>query len=327
VDRRRFLVTSLAGVLAARLDAEGQPAGRRYKIGYLGGSSAAPMQAGIAALRQRLQDLGWAEGRNITFEIRWADGKADRLPTLAAELVALGVDVIVTQGSPATRAAQQATTRVPIVMWNTTDPVGQGFVTSLARPGGNITGLSDFSGELSSKRLEILKEAVPMAAKVAVVLDPGHPAHAVEWRHTEAAARSMGIVVYPVEVRSASEIDGAFARIPQERIGAAIVFQGFVFSNNAARILEIAQRRRLAIMSGMKGYVANGGLIHFAPDDLAMWQPTAVFVDKILKGARPADLPVEQPTKVELIINLKTAKALGLTIPPSLLARADQVID
>jgi putative ABC transport system substrate-binding protein len=327
MDRRRFLLTSLAGVLAARLDAEGQQAGRRYKIGYLGGSSAAPMQAGTAAFRQSLQDLGWAEGRNITFEMRWADGKAARLPTLATELVALGVDVIVTQGSPATRAAKQATTRVPIVMWNTTDPVGQGFVTSLAKPGGNITGLSDFSGELSSKRLEILKEAVPMAAKVAVVLDPGHPAHAVEWRHTEVAARSMGIAVYPVEVRAASEIEGAFAKIPHERIGAAIVFQGFLFSDNAARILEIAQRRHLAIMSGMKGYVANGGLIHFAPDDLAMWQPTAVFVDKILRGAKPADLPVEQPTKVELIINLKTAKALGLTIPPSLLARADQVIE
>jgi putative ABC transport system substrate-binding protein len=327
MDRRGFLLSSVAGALAASLAASAQQPGRRYKIGYLGGSSSVPMQAGMAAFRQSLHNLGWVEGRNITIEMRWADGKPDRLPTLAAELVALGVDVIVTQGSPATRAAKQVTATVPIVMWNTTDPVGQGFVLSLAKPGGNITGLSDFSGELSSKRLEILKEAVPMAAKVAIVLDPGHPAHAVEWRHTEAAARALGIVVYPVGVRAASEIEGAFAQIPQERIGAAIVFQGFVSSENAARILEIAQRRRLAIMSGMKQYVFHGGLVYFAPDDLAMWQPTAVFVDKILKGAKPANLPVEQPTKLELIINLKAAKALGLTIPPSLLARADQVIE
>ena len=327
MDRRRFLLVSLAGALAAPIAAEGQQTGRVYKIGYLGGTSASPMESGTAAFRQSLKDLGWVEGRNITFEMRWAEGKADRLPRLAAELVALGVDVIVTQGSPATRAAKQVTTTVPIVMWNTTDPVGQGFVISLAKPGGNITGLSDFAGELSSKRLEILREAVPMAEKVAVVLDPGHPAHVVEWRHTQAAARALGMVVYPVEIRAATEIDAAFARIPQERVGAAIVFEGFIFADNAARILELAAKRRLAIMSGMKDYLLGGGLLYLAPDTLAMWRPTAVFVDKILKGARPADLPVEQPTKVDFVINLKTAKTLGLTIPPSLLLRADQVIE
>ena len=314
------------GILAAPLAAEAQQAGRLYKIGYLGGSSSVPAHPGIAAFRQHLRELGWVEGRNIAIEMRWAEGKADRLPTLAGELVAIGVDVIVTQGSPATRAAKQVTTTVPIVMWNTTDPVGQGFVASLAKPGGNITGLSDFSGELSSKRLELLREAT-RATKVAVVLDPGHPAHAVEWKHTQAAAQTLGIRVYPIQVRAANDIDAAFGKMLQEQVKAAIVLQGFNVSDSMGNILELAAQHQIAIMSGMKNYVLNGGLIYYAPDDLAMWKPTAVFVDKILRGAKPADLPVEQPTKVELVINLKTAKALGLTIPPSLLARADQVIE
>jgi putative tryptophan/tyrosine transport system substrate-binding protein len=285
------------------------------------------MQPSMAAFRQKLRDLGWVEGRNISIEMRWAEGNADRLPTLAAELVALGVDVIVTQGSPATRAAKQVTATVPIVMWNTTDPVGQGFVASLARPGGNITGLSDFSGELSAKRLEILREALPKASKVAIVLDPGHPAHAIEWRHTQAAARTLGMVVYPIEVLAAHDIDAAFGKLRRERVDAAIVFVGFLFSDNIGRILDLAEKYRLPIMSGSRDYVLRGGLIYFAPDGLAMWGPTAIFVDKILRGAKPRDLPVEQPTKIELVINLKTAKTLGLTIPPSLLVRADQVIE
>jgi putative ABC transport system substrate-binding protein len=326
IDRRTFLVGTGAVLLAAPLAAEGQSTGRLYKIGYLGGTSAVPMQPGMAALRQHLRELGWVDGRNIVFEMRWADGKADRLPTLARELVALGADVIVAQGSPATRAAKQVTTTVPIVMWNTTDPVGQGFVASLAKPGGNVTGLSDFSGELSSKRLELLREAVPRASRVAVVLDPAHPAHMVEWNRTEAAAQTLGMHVYRVEVRTANEIDGAFAKMLQERVPVAILFEGFIFADNIEHILQLATRQRLAIMSAMKDYVLKGGLMYYAPDTLAMWRPTAVFVDKILKGAKPADLPVEQPTKVELVINLKTAKALGLTIPQSLLLRADEVI-
>jgi putative ABC transport system substrate-binding protein len=211
-------------------------------------------------------------------------------------------------------------------MWNTTDPVGQGFVVSLAKPGGNITGSSDFAGELSSKRLELLKEAVQRAAKVAVVLDPAHPAHVVEWKQTQAAAQALGMLVYPIEVRTANDIDAGFAKMLQERVNAAIVFQGFIFSDNAEHILQAATRQRIAIMSGAKEYVLKGGLMYFGPDTLAMWRLTAVFVDRILKGAKPADLPVEQPTKVELVINLKTAKALGLTIPQSLLQRADEVI-
>ena len=325
MKRRAFLGAVIGGLLAAPFAAEAQPAGRLYKIGYLGGSSSLPAHPGIDAFRQHLRELGWVEGRNIAIEMRWAEGKADRLPTLAGELVAIGVDVIVTQGSPATRAAKQVTTTVPIVMWNTTDPVGQGFVASLAKPGSNITGLADFSGELSSKRLELLREAT-RAAKVAVVLDPEHPAHAVEWKHTQAAAQTLGIRVYPIEVRAANDIDAAFGKMLQERLNVAIVFQGFIVSENGGRILELATRHQIAIMSGMKGYVRNGGLIYYAPDDLAMWKPTAVFVDKILRGAKPADLPVEQPTKLDLVINLKTAKALGLTIPPALLARADEVI-
>jgi putative ABC transport system substrate-binding protein len=326
MDRRAFISRITVGLLAGPLAAEAQEPSRVHKVGYLGGSSAVPMQRSMAAFRQQLRDLGWVEGRNIRLEMRWADGNADRLPTLAADLVALGVDVIVTQGSPATRAAKQVTTTIPIVMWNTTDPVGQGFVASLARPGGNITGLSDFSGELSAKRLEILREAVPKASKVAILFDPRHPAHAIEWRHIQ-AARTLGILVYQIEVLTAVDIDAAFGKLRQERVDAAIVFQGFLFSDNIGRILELAQKHRLPIMSAMEDYVLRGGLIYFAPDGLAMWGPTAVFVDKILRGAKPMDLPVEQPTKLALIINLKTAKALGLTIPPSLLQRADQVIE
>ncbi len=326
VDRRTFLAGTGAMLLAAPLTAEAQQAGRRYKVGYLGGSSAVPMQPAMASFRQYLGELGWVDGRNIAIEMRWAEGKPDRLPALAGELVALGVDVIVTQGSPATRVAKQVTTTVPIIMWNTTDPVGQGFVASLAKPGGNITGSSDFSGELSSKRLELLREAVQRAAKVAVVLDPAHPAHVVEWKHTQAAAQALGMLVYPIEVRTANEIDAGFAKMLQERVNAAIVFQGFIFSDNVEHILQLATRQRIAIMSAMRDYVLKGGLMYFGPDTLAMWRLTAVFVDKILKGAKPADLPVEQPTKVELVINLKTAKALGLTIPHSFLLRADQVI-
>jgi putative ABC transport system substrate-binding protein len=327
MDRRVFIGTLAGGLLAPSLLAESQEPRRVYKVGYLGGSSAVPMQRSMATFKEKLRSLGWVEGQNISLEMRWADGKADRLQTLAADLVALGVDVIVTQGSPATRAAKQVTTTIPIVMWNTTDPVGQGFVASLARPGGNITGLSDFSGELSAKRLEILREAVPKASKVAILFDPRHPAHAIEWRHTQAAARTLGILVYPIEVLTAPDIDAAFGKLRQERVDAAIVFQGFLFSDNIGRILELAQKHRLPIMSAMEDYVLRGGLIYFAPDGLAMWGPTAVFVDKILRGAKPMDLPVEQPTKLALIINLKTAKALGMTIPPSLLQRADQVIE
>ena len=287
MDRRAFISTLAGGLLAAPLAAEAQEPSRVYKVGYLGGSSAVPMQRSMAAFRQHLRDLGWVEGRNIRLEMRWADGNADRLPTLAADLVALGVDVIVTQGSPATRAAKQVTATIPIVMWNTTDPVGQGFVASLARPGGNITGLSDFSGELSAKRLEILREAVPKASKVAIFFDPRHPAHAIEWRHTQEAARTLGIPVYPVEVLTAPDIDAAFGKLRQERVDAAIVFQGFLFSDNIGRILELAKKHRLPIMSAMEDYVARGGLIYFAPDGLAMWGPTAVFVDKILEAPSP----------------------------------------
>src|SRR5262245_19182631 len=240
MKRRAFIASLTGGLLAAPLAAKAQPAGRLYKIGYLGGSSSVPAQPGIAAFRQHLRELGWVEGRNIAIEMRWAEGKADRLPTLATELVALGVDVIVTQGSPATRAAKQITTTVPIVMWNTTDPVGQGFVTSLARPGGNVTGLSDFSGELSSKRLELLREAIPNATKVAFLLEPDLRTCTVEWRNTEAAARRMAMLVYRTEVRGPGQIDGAFAKMAQERINAAIVPEGFIFSDNAARVLELA---------------------------------------------------------------------------------------
>jgi len=211
-------------------------------------------------------------------------------------------------------------------MVNTTDPVGQGFVESLSRPGNNITGLSDFAGELSGKRLELLKQALPRASRVAILFDPNHPAHVVELEQTQAAALALGIALQPMEVRTAHDYDGVFARMTKERPDALIVLEGFLNADHQSRILEFTAKNRIPVMSGMWTYVETGGLICYAPNVTEMYRRAAVPVDKILKGAKPGDLPVEQPTKVELVINLKTAKALGLTIPPSLLGRADEVI-
>jgi ABC-type uncharacterized transport system substrate-binding protein len=281
----------------------------------------------LLRLREALRDRGWIEGRNLVVEERFADGHGERLADLAADLARLPVDVIVTQGSPATRAAKQATITIPIVMWNTTDPVGQGFVSTLARPGGNVTGVADFAGELTGKRLELLRDLLPNVRRVALFLDPGHSAHVVEARAADAAATRLGLTLIRVEVRERSEVTQGLARALSLRAEALLVFEGFVFADSGDDIIPFAARHRLPMISGVRTWTERGALLSYAPDIAAMWRSTAAYVDRILRGARPSDLPVEQPTRLELTMNLRTAKALGLTIPPSILVRADHIIE
>ena len=327
MDRRRFLLASLAGAIAVPLGAEAQQARKEYRIGYLGGTGSAAVALPMASFRESLRELGWTEGQGVVIEERWADGQADRLPRLAAELVALKADVIVAQGSPATRAAKSATATIPIVMVNTTDPVGQGFIASLGRPGGNITGSADFAGELSTKRLALLREALPKLARVAILFNPAQPAHAVEVRTTRVAAQALGIELELAEASASGDFRGAFTRILRSQAEALIALQGFPNSQNQPLIVEFARANRLPVMSAVFSLTQAGGLMMYGPDVRDMYRRAASYVDRILRGAKPSDLPVEQPTKLLLVINLRTAKALRLTIPPSLLARADQVIE
>jgi putative ABC transport system substrate-binding protein len=268
------------------------------------------------------------EGQNIAIESRWAEGKYDRYPALAADLVRLKVDVIVAQGGAATQAVQQATRTIPIVMSIVLDPVGSGLVPSLARPGGNVTGTSFMGPDLVGKQLQLLKEVVPKVSRVALLRNPANPASALGLREAEATARALGVRLQALEARNPQEIDSAFAAMTRERAGALVIFPDPIFGNQRRQIAELAAKRRLpAIHGGLPEYAEAGGLMVYSPNILDLKRRAATYVDKILKGAKPADLPVEQPTKFELVINLRTAKAIGLTIPPSLLQRADQIID
>jgi putative ABC transport system substrate-binding protein len=266
------------------------------------------------------------EGQNIAIEFRWAEGQYDRLPGLAAELVRLRVNVIVAAGAPAVQAAKQATETIPIVMVNVSDPVAAGFVASLARPGGNITGLSLMLPELVGKQLEMLKEVVPKISRVALLWNPASAGNAPQLRQAQDAARALGVRLQPLEARDPSEIDKAFAAITTERAGGVIVLTDTMLQNHRTRIADHAARRRLPTVSGVSGHAEAGGLLAYGPSIYDGLRRAATYVDKILKGAKPGDLPVEQPTKFELVINLKAAKALGLTIPQSVLGRADEVI-
>ena len=268
------------------------------------------------------------EGQNIAIESRWAEGKYDRYPALAADLVRLKVDVIVAHGGAATQAVQQATRTIPIVMSLVLDPVGSGLVPSLARPGGNVTGTSFMGPDLVGKQLQLLKEVVPKVSRVAILRNPANPASAQGLRDAEAAARALGVRLQALEARDPQEIDSAFAAMTRERAGALLIFPDPIFGNQRRQIAELAAKRRLpAIYGGTPEYAEAGGLMVYGPNELDLNRRAAIYVDKLLKGAKPADLPVEQPTKFELVINLRTAKAIGLTIPPSLLQRADQIID
>jgi putative ABC transport system substrate-binding protein len=327
ITRRVFVGALGLGLLAAPLAAEAQQAGKVYRIGYLGTSSPSLEQHLVEAFRQRLRELGYIEGQNITIEYRWAEGHDDRLPGQAAELVRLKADVIVTTGTPGTLAAMQATKTIPIVMTSSGDAVLAGLVASLARPGGNVTGLTLFGPELEGKRMELLKQAVPRLSRVALLWNPANPAVVDVFKQTQIAAEALRLTPQPVvEVRRVEDFDLAFATIASARPHALVVIIDRFLLAHRRRIVDFAANRRLPAMYGYRDYVDAGGLMSYAPSNIDLVRGAAIYVDKILKGAKPADLPVEQPTKFELVINLKTAKALGLTIPQSLLLRADEVI-
>jgi len=319
-----LILALILAVLAAPLAAEGQQVGKVYRIGYL--SIASGLSPRTEALRQGLRELGYIEGKNITIEYRFAQEKADRLRGLATELVNLKVDLIVTGGPTATRAAQQATRTLPVVMAWGGDPVEARFVASLAQPGSNITGLTSMATELGSKRLGLLKEAVPHISRVAVLWNPSHSEASASFRETEGATRALGLSLESIEVRSAADLEGAFRRAVTRHADALTVLLDPVTLLNEAKVAELAARSRIPSIFYERRFATAGGLMAYGPLDEDLHRRAAGYVDKILKGAKPADLPVEQPTKFELVINLKTAKALGLTIPPSLLQRADEII-
>jgi putative ABC transport system substrate-binding protein len=323
----------LAVVLAlsltlAPLVAEGQQAGKVYRVGLLSpGSSSDPLvQPYLDVFRRGLRELGYIEGQSITIEYRWAEGQYERLPDLAAELVRLRVDVIVAV-AVAVRAAKQATQTIPIVMMSADDPVAAGLVASLARPGGNITGLSIIAHDLVAKQLQLLREVLPNVSLVAVLWNPANRSHALQLREAEAAAQALGVQLYTLEAQGPDEIDRAFAAMTRERVGALLVLLDSMLLLQRERIAHLAAKSRLPAVYGLRWHAEDGGLMAFGANQLVHSRRITSYVDKILKGAKPADLPVEQPTKFELVINLKTAKALGLTIPPSVLGRADQVIE
>jgi putative ABC transport system substrate-binding protein len=303
---------------------EAQQPTKRTLIGYLSGTSSSATLARVEAFRQGLRELGYVEGKNIVIEYRYAEGKNDRLPALAADLVRLKVDVIVSNGPAPTRSAKQATVTIPIVMAFEDDPVGSGFVASLARPGGNITGLSTLFPEMSGKQLELLKEIVPQLSRVTVLGNVTSPGRPQALREINVAADGFGVQIQYLEVRGPKDIETAFREASKEHADAVLVLATTILYRR--HVLDLAVRSRLPTIYGRPEYVDDGGLVYYGPSYTALYRRAAVYVDKILKGAKPADLPVEQPTKFELVINLKTAKQIGLTIPPNVLARADRVI-
>jgi len=321
--RRIGLAVVLALSLLAPLAVEGQQAGKIPKIGWLAAGSAAGVAPLTGAFRQGLRQLGYVEGKDIVIEYRYAEGKFDRLPDLAGEIVHLKVDVIVVAQVDAIRAAKQATATIPIVMIGPGDPVGLGLITSLARPGGNLTGLSFLSTELAGKRLELLKEAFPTISRVAVL---GTSGSSQEVKEIEVAALTLGIHVRAVVVQSPDDFENAFVTIARDNVSALLILRSPLIRTHATRIAELAAKKRLPTMYDDKLFLEAGGLMSYGTDTIGFYSRAAYFVDKILKGAKPADLPVEQPTKFELVINLKTAKALALTIPQAVLLRADEVI-
>jgi putative ABC transport system substrate-binding protein len=324
------MVILIVALLAAPLTAAAQPAGRIHRIGFLGVTSAPEHARQIAALRQGFRDVGYDEGKTLVIEYRWAEGKYDRLPGLAAELVRLKVDLIVTHGTPGSRAAKQATTTIPIVMAVVGQPEKSGLVASLARPGGNVTGLSIQDFELSLKRLELLKQAVPNAVRVGVLGVPGtqsEPVAEANWKDMGAAGRALGMQLQRLGVRGPSDLAGAFSTMVKDGTQALLVANVAPLNARRTEIAALAARHRLPAIGAPREFAEAGGLLAYGVVLTDLYRRAAVYVDRILKGAKPADLPIEQATKFELVINLKTAKAFGLTIPPSVLARADQVIE
>jgi putative ABC transport system substrate-binding protein len=330
--RRRDFITLLGGAAAWPLAtwplvARAQRPQSVPRVGYVFSFIPSEGRHLWEACRQGLRDLGYIEGQNIILEPRWAEGKHERLPGLLADLVRLNVDVIVAAATPASHAAKAATATIPIVIVAVGEPVRAGLVASLAHPGGNVTGLGLLTPDLSGKRLELLLEIAGKASRVAILMNPDNPVSAIFLEETQAAARRAGIELQRVDARTPQEIEPAFGIITESRADAIIVFDDPVLWSHRPRIAALAAARRLPAMYGLQDFVDDGGLMSYGPNRPDQYRRTAIFVDKILKGAKPADLPVEQPTKFDLVINLKTAQALGLTIPPTLLARADEVIE
>jgi putative ABC transport system substrate-binding protein len=325
VKRRKF-ITFLAGAAAWPLATRAQSPPKFPRVGYIGLASRKSAPHVFEAFRQGLKELGYVEGQTIALEGRWAEGRIERLPEIVAELLRLKVDVLVVSSSPAALAAKNATRTIPIVMV-AADPVGLGLVASLARPGGNLTGLSYFNEAVVGKRVQFIKELLPELARVAVLTNPLVEVHAIFWRETEVAARKLGVALQPLEVRGPDDFEAAFAAGKRGNAQALIAFDDALTLTHRARIVALAANSRLPAMYGLREFPDNGGLISYGPSFVVLLRRAATFVDKILKGTKPADLPVEQSTKFELVINRRTANALGLIVPPTLLAQADEVIE
>jgi putative ABC transport system substrate-binding protein len=326
--KRREFMTILGGAAVAwPRAAHAQQPSKIPCIGFLGNSTAVLEANLIGPFRERLRELGYEEGRNVAIEYRWAEGDYDRFPALAAELLAVKVDVIVTAGTPASLAVKKATSTVPLVMVAVGDPVGSGLVPSLAQPAGNITGLSSIAPDLEGKRMELLREVVPKLSHVACFLNPLNPFHTVSMRQAHVAAQTLGIKLQGLEVRASGDLDGAFAMIVKEKPDAVLILADRVFLHNRERMMDFATQHRLPSVNAYRELVEVGGLMSYGPSYEDMHRRAADYTDKILKGTKAGDLPIEQPTKFTLTINLKAAKTLGLDVPPMLAARADEVIE
>ena len=323
--RRRLFIALLGSAVVMPIAARAQQGGRIPRVGWLSPGSAASDQAFLASFRDGLRQLGWVVGQNITIEPRWAEGKFERLPDLAMELVQLKPDVIVASVTQASLAAKRATTAIPIVMVGVGDPLGSGLVASLARPGGNATGWTTILPDLGGKLLGLIREAVPSASRIVVLANPTNPASALALKAMRDQAPSLGVIIQSVEVPTPASLDAAFSTMGSSRSDALVTIFDTVTLSTRGRIVEFAARHRIPAIYQLKEFADAGGLMSYGPK--SMVPRTAIYVERILKGAKPADLPLEQPTTFELVINLKAARALGLTIPPSLLARADRVIE
>jgi putative ABC transport system substrate-binding protein len=326
--RRKLLLALGAGALASPLAPYAQPKAKVWRVGFLAQRRVDTLDSDpFGGFPRGMRDLGYVEGKNLVIEWRSAEGKVERLPELAAELVKLNVDAIVVAGAPATSAVQKATATIPIIMGSVGDPVGSGFVKSLARPGGNITGLANMSTDLSPKHLEMLLGMAPKLSRAALLLNPENPSGAINLKNLQAVAQKTGVTIFAVEARTLQEIGNAFSTMMREKIGAFIVASDPLFTQHRREIAELAVKNRLPSVGAFREYVEAGSLMSYGYNPSELYRQAATYADKIFKGAKPADLPVEQLMKFELFINGKTAKALGLTIPQSLLIMADKVIE
>jgi len=325
-NRRKLVIALGASALASPLPSFAQPQTKVWRIGLLSSENPSSYKTRIEALRAGLRNFGYEEGKNLVIEFRWAEGKLDRLPELAAELVRLNVDFLVTHAAAPTRAAKQATTTIPIIMAASADPVAMGLVASLARPGGNITGSTFFIAELSAKRIELLKDAFPRITQVAVLVDPDNPTSKMILQAMETTARSVKVTLHEFAVRGPHEFDGVFAAMVKKRVGAVAVPELAMFIAHAKAISDLAAKQRLPVIGNSE--VADlGGLIGYGANLLELWRRVGFFVDKIVKGTKPGVIPIERPTRIDLVINMKTAKALGIKFPQTFLQRAERLIE